>query len=42
VITKPNGQKIVGNSLESDEKFEDYKITKVSGELPFKREETPK
>ncbi|MAS52681.1 MAG: LPS export ABC transporter periplasmic protein LptC [Flavobacteriales bacterium] len=42
VITKPNGQKIVGNSLESDEKFEDYRITKVSGELPFKREETPK
>ena len=41
VITKPNGQKIIGSSLESDEKFEDYKITKVSGELPFKREETP-
>ncbi len=42
VITKPNGQKIVGNSLESDEKFEDYKITRVSGELPFNREEAPK
>ena len=42
VITKPNGQKIIGSSLESDERFENYKITKVSGELPFKREETPK
>lgn len=42
LITKPNGQKIIGSSLESDEKFEDYKITKVSGELPFKREEAPK
>tara|TARA_B100001175_G_C19456608_1_gene614141 strand:- start:339 stop:914 length:576 start_codon:yes stop_codon:yes gene_type:complete len=42
VITKPNGQKIIGSSLESDEKFENYKITKVSGELPFEREESPK
>ena len=42
VITKPNGQKIVGSSLESDERFENYKITKVSGELPFQREEAPK
>ena len=41
VITKPNGQKIIGSSLESDEKFENYKITEVSGELPFKREEKP-
>ena len=41
VITKPSGQKIIGSSLESDEKFENYKITKVSGELPFEREESP-
>ncbi len=41
LITKPNGQKIIGSSLESDERFENYKITKVTGEMPFKREETP-
>lgn len=41
VITKPSGQKIVGSSLESDQNFENYKITKVTGKLPFEREEAP-
>tara|TARA_Y100000589_G_scaffold277114_1_gene271940 strand:+ start:352 stop:927 length:576 start_codon:yes stop_codon:yes gene_type:complete len=41
IITKPNGQKIVGSSLESDEQFQDYKIRSVSGEVPFEREEAP-
>lgn len=41
VITKPSGQQITGSSLVSDERFENYKITKVIGKLPFKREEAP-
>lgn len=41
VITKPNGQKIVGSSLVSDQTFENYKITKVTGEINFNREEAP-
>lgn len=41
VITKPSGQQITGSSLESDERFENYKITKVIGKLPFEREEAP-
>lgn len=42
VITKPGGQKIVGSSLVSDEKFENYKITQVTGKLQIdEREEAP-
>lgn len=41
VITKPSGQKIVGSSLVSDQTFENYKITKVTGELKFDREAAP-
>lgn len=42
VITKPGGQKIIGSSLVSDEKFENYSITKVTGKLQIdEREEAP-
>ncbi len=42
VITKPNGLKIVGSSLESDERFENYKIKKVrDSKIEFNREEAP-
>jgi LPS export ABC transporter protein LptC len=42
VITKPSGQIIEGSSLTSDQNFDNYKITKVKGILPFEREEAPK
>ena len=42
IITKPSGQIIEGSSLTSDENFDNYKITKVTGKLPFEREESPK
>ncbi len=41
VITKPSGQVIKGSSLTSDQNFDNYKITEVTGELPFDREEAP-
>lgn len=41
VITKPGGQVINGSGLESDERFENYKITNVTGEIKVKREEAP-
>ncbi len=41
-ITKPNGQVIIGSSLISDQNFEHYSITEVTGKLPFQREEAPK
>lgn len=41
VVTKPGGQKIKANGLVSDEKFEKYSFTNVTGELKFKREEAP-
>ena len=41
LITKPSGQKIIGTSLVSDQNFENYQITGVTGELPFKREKSP-
>jgi LPS export ABC transporter protein LptC len=41
VITKPSGQQIIGSSLIADQNFENYKITKVTGKLPFKRAEAP-
>lgn len=40
-ITKPGGQIIKGSGLESDERFENYKITNVTGEINVKREEAP-
>lgn len=42
VVTKPGGQKIKARGLVSDEKFEHYSFKEVTGELKFKREETPK
>jgi|SaaInlV_125m_DNA_1040241.scaffolds.fasta_scaffold02294_3 LPS export ABC transporter protein LptC len=42
LITKPSGQKIIGTSLVSDQNFENYQITGITGELPFKREKSPK
>jgi LPS export ABC transporter protein LptC len=42
VITKPSGQIIEGSSLVSDQNFDNYKITKVTGKLPFEREAAPK
>jgi len=41
-ITKPTGQVIIGSSLVSDQNFENYSITEVTGKLPFEREEAPK
>ena len=42
IITKPSGEIIEGSSLTSDQNFDNYKITKVTGKLPFNREESPK
>ena len=42
IITKPSGQIIEGSSLTSDQNFDNYKITQVTGKLPFDREESPK
>tara|TARA_B100001094_G_C18123501_1_gene768155 strand:+ start:283 stop:849 length:567 start_codon:yes stop_codon:yes gene_type:complete len=42
VITKPGGLKIIGSSLESDEKFENYTIKKIKdSKITFDREEAP-
>lgn len=40
-ITKPGGQVIHGSGLESDERFENYKINNVTGEIKVKREKAP-
>lgn len=42
-ITKPGGLKIIGSSLESDEKFENYTIKEIKdSKITFDREEAPK
>ena len=42
IITKPGGLTIIGSSLESDEKFENYTIKKIKdSKITFDREKAP-